>query len=227
MCFGCGFEVNKINYNEVFNCYNLFLTNKKRTDFKYGISQRSLDKEHCGDSYLVYENDKIYAFCLSDGMGVGESAKSYSKQALDLFKKFMDIGFDLRQTLKSLNSLLKDKYNKECYSTLDLFIYDKLEEKFYICKNGASSSYLIGKEKRIINGNKLPLGIVEKVEFDIEEISLNKGDLIIMCSDGVGENCFLDMENIVKSNPQKISEIILDNEKSIKDDKTVFVIKIC
>lgn len=224
---GKSFEISKINYNEIFGYYNLSLVSKKRVSFKYGISQRSLDKTNCGDSYLVYENDKIYAFCLSDGMGVGKSAKSYSKQALDLFKKFMDIGFGLKQTLKSLNSLLRDKYNKECYSTLDLFVYDKLEEKFYVCKNGANCSYLIGKEKKVVNGNKLPLGIVEKVDFDIEEINVKKNDLFIMYSDGVGDDCFLGVENIAESNPQKISEIIVDKEKSIKDDKTVFVIKIC
>ena len=160
-------------------------------------------------------------------MGVGEEAKESSKLALNLFQKFMDIGFGLNQTLKSLNSLLMGKYNKDNYSTLDVFVCDKENEKYYFYKNGASDSYVIGSSNQIIKCNALPLGIIEKNEYVAQRVDLNKGDLLIMASDGVGELSTLMLGKIKNKDPQKISELLVENDKDINDDKTVFVIKVC
>jgi serine/threonine protein phosphatase PrpC len=224
---GGSFAVSKVSYNDVFGYYSLRLVNKKRVNFEYGVSQKSLDKKACGDSYLVYENDKVYVFAISDGMGTGNAAKKSSKLALDLLRKFMDIGFDLKQTLLSMNSILKDKYSKECYSTLDLFVFNKFEGKFYFCKNGASDSYLFNGESEIIHGNKLPLGIVDKLEIEFKEIFLKKGDCLVMASDGVSENNIKGIKEMLNKNSQKLSEIIIRENDSVIDDRTVFVIKIC
>jgi stage II sporulation protein E len=160
-------------------------------------------------------------------MGTGKCAKESSKLALDLFKKFMDIGFGLEQTLKSLNNVLRGRYERECYSTLDLFVYDKKNCKFYSCKNGAGNSYVFGKENKIIKSSKLPIGIVDKTKFEMEEISVYKGDFFVMVSDGVGDDWISEFDKIKNKNPQKISEYIVGCDSVIKDDKTVFVIKIC
>jgi len=221
------FDVTSVRYDEVFGYYGLKLESKKDIGFNYGVSQRSFDKACCGDSYLVYENKDIQAFIISDGMGVGKEAKGVSKLTLDLFKKFMDVGFGVKQTLKSLNSVLKGKCDKESYSTLDVFLYDKINGKFYFCKNGANDSYLFNKNKEVIRGNGLPLGIVDTLEFELQEINFNRGDYLVMVSDGVKEVTLLDMEKIKNKNPQKMSEEIINKDYNLDDDRTVFVIKIC
>lgn len=218
------FKVVSVKFNDVFSYYSVALSCKKKVNFKYGIAQKSLDKRVCGDSYLVYENNSVFVFAISDGMGTGLVAKNASKLTLDLFKKFMDIGFSLNQTLKSLNNILKNKFEKESYSTLDLFVCDKLNNKYYFCKNGASNSYLFSNQKSVIRGNTLPIGIVENMQFKIEEIAIKKGDCVVMTSDGIGE---IMIEKIKINNVQKISERIVNQEDVINDDKTVFVIKIC
>jgi serine phosphatase RsbU (regulator of sigma subunit) len=119
------------------------------------------------------------------------------------------------------------KYSKDNYSTLDLFIYDKLENKYYMCKNGASDSYLVGENRMIIKGNDLPLGIIDKKEYVSREIKLSKGDLLFMVSDGVGELDLVKLDKFKNKNCQKISEIIMNMNDDICDDKTVFVIKVC
>lgn len=225
--FNNKFEVNAIKYNDIFGYYSILLKEKKRKKIVYGISQKSFDNRVCGDSYLVYENDKYYVFAISDGMGVGKIAKESSKLALDLFQKFMNIGFSLEQTLRSVNSILVEKYSKDNYSTLDLFVCDKLSEKYYVCKNGASDSYLLGERKEVIKGNELPLGIIDKKEYVTKEINLCKGDMLLMASDGVGELDVLKLDKIKNKNCQKISEMIIDMSDEINDDKTVFVIKVC
>ena len=221
------YVVKTINYNEIFDYYNLVFENVNVINFKYGISQKSYNSKACGDSYLVYENKEKYIFAISDGMGTGKSARDISKLALDLFRKFMDIGFSVEQTLKSLNSILVGKYNKDSYSTLDLFIYDKLENKASFCKNGASDSYLINDKIEIIKGNKLPIGIIEKTGYELKDVEVKSGDCLIMVSDGVGEIDFQTIDKIKNKSSQKISEFIISKETNISDDRTVFVIKIC
>lgn len=216
-----------VEYDELFAYYRVVLQSKKRRNFKYGVSQKSLDNRVCGDSYLVYENKRGMFFAISDGMGVGKEAKECSKMALDLLRKFLEIDFDMITSLKMMNDVLKSRYQKERYGTLDLFAYDKFLNKFYFCKNGACDSYVFGREKRVIKGNALPLGIVDKNDFSVLEVELEKGELVIMASDGVSEKSIDCIMKVRGKSEQNICECIIKKESGINDDKTVFVIKIC
>lgn len=219
------FDIFSCKYNEMFCYYSMVLKSKSRANFKYGISQQSFCDDVCGDSYLVYENEHKYIFAISDGMGVGKSAREYSKETLELFKKFMDIGFSEEQTLESINNVLRSKYAREGYSTLDLLIYDKDLDKFFVSKNGANDSYLINKEKNVIKGSGLPIGIVENLKIEKREMVFVKGDCYVMVSDGVAENSVKNID--IGKSVQRISDDIIRCDSYVNDDKTVFVIKIC
>lgn len=220
------FEIEFIKFDNVFGYYFLKLRKKVNYKFKYGVSQKSFDGKVCGDSYLVYENEDKYMFAISDGMGNGEVAKEASELAINLLKKFMDVGFSVEQTVKSLNNVLKGRYNRDFYSTLDLFVYDKKIDKFYFCKNGAAASYLVNKDKSCVKGNNLPLGIVDNIDICLQEIKVEKNDIVIMTSDGIEDKKFIGIEMVKMNNLQKVCEKIIGDEE-VKDDKTVFVIKIC
>lgn len=221
------FSVSKIKFNEIFEYYEVRLKEEKDYKFNYGIKQRAKDKETCGDSYLVYENDRKIIYALSDGMGIGKQAKEKSKQALNLFKKFMDIGFEEEKTINSINCILKSEYNKDSYATLDLFIYDKYLKEFYFYKNGASDSFILN-DKEIINieGDKLPIGIMDKVEVGKRVVQLNKGDRVVMVSDGVSERKINKFKSVKNNNPVNICDEILKDDNDINDDESIIVIKI-
>jgi len=86
----------------------------------------------------------------------------------------------------------------------------------------------------------MPVGVIENVELLRESQSLNEGDIILMCSDGLldaaKENVKSDwikefLENINTNNVQKIADLIvseaIDNSYgNVKDDITVIVAKI-
>ena len=110
---------------------------------------------------------------------------------------------------------------------MDLFIYDKKVNKFYVCKNGSSETYLFKDKKEVIQGNKLPLGIVDNLEFEMKELYLNRGDFVVMASDGVSDIDMIGFELLKNKHIQKISDTIVNKGDVVKDDKTVFVIKIC
>ena len=149
------YEVINIKNNEIFDFYEIKLKqSKKQVNFNFGVSQRAKDAKVCGDSYLIYENEFKYIFAISDGMGIGEEAKSKSKKMLDLLKKFLDIGFEEQQAIKSINYILKNETSKESYATLDLLVYDKIKNTFHFSKNGANSSFLLNKQGvNLIDGN--------------------------------------------------------------------------
>lgn len=222
------FEVRKKKYNDIFGYYEIELYQNKKFGFQYGVSQRAKDGEVCGDSYLVYESASKFIFALSDGMGAGVEAKRKSKLALDLFKKFMDTGFEVEQALCSLNSVLKGEYDKDSFATLDLLVYDKFEERFCFYKNGASDSFVMKNgKKEVIKGNDLPLGIIDKVQFKASHVDVKKDEVIVMISDGVKENSVFSLDKVRHKKPQVISKELLGKELDIIDDETVIVVKIC
>jgi stage II sporulation protein E len=157
-------------------------------------------------------------------MGYGEEAKVRSKMAIDLFKKYIDIGFNVKKCIRSLNNVLKEGYSKEGYTTFDLFVFDKLDNKFYFSKNGACDSYVLrGEEVLIIEGNDLPLGIVDKVESNVHSIEVKDNDYIVMASDGVSESCFRKCKS---KDPSRMVKEIIERQKDIVDDASVLVINI-
>ena len=221
------FELIKIKNNEVFGFFEIELKLSKKIDFNFGVSQRAKDSKVCGDSYLVYENDKKYIFAISDGMGVGLEARDKSKKALDLLKKFMDIGFEEKQAVKSINYILRNESNKESYATLDLFVYDKINNEFYFSKNGACNSCLVNKDGiKMIQGNDLPIGIIDKIEFKESKIDVENNDYIFMVSDGINEKKLAFLNKLKNKDPQKMAREVLEANKELSDDETVMVIKI-
>lgn len=213
-----------LKYNDIFDFYDISIICENKVDFKFGVEQRARNGLVCGDSYLVYESEKYKLFIISDGMGYGEEAKDRSKKAIELLKKYLDVGFSVEKSIKSLNSILKNKYNKEGYTTFDMFVYDKYQNKFYFNKHGACDSYILrSNDICVIEGNDLPLGIVDKVGNSFTEVEIQNDDYVIMMSDGIDEN---NLRKFKSKDPQKIAKEIIFNQKDIIDDASVFVINI-
>ena len=219
------FKIVKVISNEVLGYYEIKLRIDDEFKFNFGVGQRAKDGKICGDSYLVYENERKKVFALSDGMGVGKEAKEKSKMALDLFKKFMDIGFEEKQTINSINCILKSEYSKDSYATLDLFVYDKYMKDFSFYKNGACDSFVFdGKSVERIEGDELPIGIMDKIEVKEYKISVSKGDYVVITSDGISEERIIN--NLKGKDSQMIVKSILKDDKEISDDQSVIVVKI-
>lgn len=220
-------ELVKVKENKVFECKEIILKSVKRVNFNYGVGQIAKDKEMCGDSYLVYENEKKCYFAISDGMGIGKKAKEKSKLALDILKKFLDIGFDEKMAINSLNSVLKKKYSKDNYTTLDLLVYDKFSNKYSFYKNGACNSYIYNKEGvKVVEGNELPIGIIDNVTLNENVINFDKNDYLFMFSDGVSESSVMRSEVFNYKDPQRMVREILKKKDNLDDDETVLVIKV-
>jgi stage II sporulation protein E len=192
-----------------------------------------------GDSYSLIriDNDK-FMIALSDGMGNGKKAQQDSALAIGLLENFYKAGFDNQIILSSVNNLLSLASAEDNFSALDICVID--------LKNGISDFIKLGADvgfvKHIegitkIECESLPVGIVRELRPVVEKIVLSPGDVIILCSDGIGDSfenprIFEDfIKGITTVNPQEISEQILaqaleNNGGTAQDDMTVLIARL-
>lgn len=212
---------------------SLILKHQQNYSLQYGIQQYSLEPMYCGDSFSVFHQNNMHYLALSDGMGQGKVAASESKLTLEVLSKLILNGIGLKDTIDSVNSLLKIKNRNDVFTTLDLCNINLANAKMKMIKYGANPSYHIrGGVVEKITSHTLPVGVVSKLKMVSYEMPLFNNDLIIMSSDGAGSN----FEKIISDNiallenkhPQEIATYLMDqvlNENNL-DDISIIVIKI-
>lgn len=144
-------------------------------------------EEICGDSTLAERLDAgRYVLALSDGMGSGRSAHGESRAALDLLHKVLQAGYGRNDALRTVNGLLVACRGDEMFATLDLCVMDMDTGEAALDKLGACPSFLLraGKCKRI-DGDSLPMGILDAVRPRALAARMQPGDMLLMVSDGV------------------------------------------
>ena len=140
----------------------------------------------CGDTVSVFENDEKYLYCLiSDGMGSGRDASLTSRLSAIMLEKLLTVGAEKESALKLLNRALIEKED-ELFATVDLLEIDRIMGTACLLKAGAAPTVLIRKgNKRIFEAKTPPAGIMSSVVAEKRQFNLEKGDVLIMMSDGV------------------------------------------
>ena len=130
-----------------------------------------------------------------------------------------------------LNSFIRAK-NIECSSTVDLFEINRVTRQGRFVKSGASPSFVKrGSEVHKLQSKTVPIGIMRT--FDAEELSvtLNKGDVCVMVSDGIVSSkqdgkWLIGLLQSTSLPPSELAEEILREAKKKegkKDDMSVIV----
>lgn len=195
-----------------------------------------------GDSNLqIRLEDGKYLLAISDGMGSGKAAKKSSKFVINTLNNFLEKGFEEKDVLNLINSELNLNKNDEMYASVDMSILDLYTGNISMIKNGACNTYIKTKnDVKVFSSKQMPVGVIENIELFRETSSLNEGDIILMCSDGLldaskdesKDDWIQDfLKNINTTNSQKIADLIvseaIDNSYgNVKDDITVIVAKI-
>lgn len=218
------------------------LISKEKYKMSIGLAQKA-HNQICGDTFNQFAiNNGKHVVILSDGMGKGEKAKDESERIVGLMKKMLQVGFDTSKAIKTINSVLSLRGNNESFATLDLAIIDLYKGKADIYKNGAATSFIkSGSGVKKINGSNLPVGMIDNVDASISNHTLQKGDFLVMVSDGVLDTnpvatdkeswLTLLLENITANiSPNRLAELILhkSRQRGIEgnlDDLSVVVIK--
>ncbi len=240
---GRKFEVDQYNYG---NDSKEFTTKFKEA-YRYGVVAGTANVAKVdsvsGDQYSAMEiSNGQYLLALSDGMGSGLSACNESTATIELLEEFIGSGFDKDMAVKMINSVLILKSGEESFSTMDMAIVDMDSGIGEFIKVGAATTFIKKKEYvEVIGSNSLPVGILNKVDVEIQKKQLRDGDMIIMVSDGIldveadrfnQEDTFIRLiEEVNTSNPQHMADTLLEKAKNlicgeINDDMTIIVARV-
>ncbi|MBR6549118.1 MAG: SpoIIE family protein phosphatase [Clostridia bacterium] len=168
---------------------SLLITLSEKAEFSvdFGVAQfKHNQNKLCGDAYhQFYDGHGRFIMLVSDGMGKGGRAAVDGAMASGLMARLFKAGFEPDSALKIVNSAMLYKSTDESLATVDLTVIDLFggHTEFYkagapatlLCKNGNTG---------IANGENLPAGIFQGVAFDRANVTLSKGDIVVMMSDG-------------------------------------------
>lgn len=139
-----------------------------------------------GDTVSFFETGDGRFYCLlSDGMGSGRDAALTSRLAAIMLEKLLTMGADKAEAIRMLNKALLEK-EKEVFTTVDLLEIDRYTGVAVLIKAGAAPTLLLRNGIcRRFESKTPPAGILKDVIAEKRTFRLQKGDLLLMLSDGV------------------------------------------
>lgn len=183
-----------------------------------------------GDRCVMFAGTQCrYYVILCDGMGTGLGAVQEGKTAADLLRRLLTAGYPADSALQSLNSLCALR-NRAGAVAVDMLEIQLETGKATIYKWGAAPSYLvcgIGAEKIGVAGPPPGLSVTDAREMSYR-ISLRRGEILLLVSDGVGEeealHCCLKMTG---ASPGELARSLLEcGRLSGEDDATVVTVRL-
>lgn len=175
---------------------------KPKYDLDVYCTSRSADKNgDNGDSTVFFSDGTglVYAV-LSDGMGSGRKAAVESKIVVKMFRKLVSSGVNYNSAIGMINSIMVTKSQDESFATLDAVKVDLDTCGLTVIKSGAASTLIRHRNSVIkISSPTFPIGIYEQSEVFSREYDFEEGDILIMCSDGISENEYLYIKELLMS----------------------------
>ncbi len=249
--FGCGYytqDSNRLIINEEYHQY--IFAQEDHFRILSGVARRQKDSSRFnGDNFMISHLDcgkTIVA--LADGMGSGRRAFIESRMVIELMENCIDAGFEERAALDLINAAYmagqqgqRTEDGQACTHpvTMDMSVIDCQSGMLHCIKLGAAATFI----KRdtcveIIKSTTLPLGVLEKVDYDCATKKLYDGDYVVMISDGILDNLpgihkeeqmAEIINNIDIKNPDAMAEEIMSSSLSCNhmkpsDDMTVMVL---
>jgi len=160
-----------------------------------------------GDNFLISRLDCGKAIAaIADGMGSGKRAFLESRMVIELMENCIDAGFEERAALDLINAAYIAGGAKGVNPvTMDMGVVDCQAGMLHCIKLGAAATFI----KRdtwveVIKSTTLPLGVLEKVDYECVTKKLYDGDYVVMVSDGILDN----LPGVDKE--EKMAEIIND-----------------
>ncbi|MBR4049916.1 MAG: SpoIIE family protein phosphatase [Clostridia bacterium] len=217
----CGYKLSNPTVREEKDKTMLTFVRKPRMNIVVGKAQFSADESAmCGDTCDCFpDKDGNQIIVISDGMGTGPRAAVDGAVAAWLFAKLLVAGLNFDSSLRLSNSALIVKSQEETVATIDAAKINLHTGEAQLFKAGAGVS-LVCRGRKVYQYGKpsMPLGILREIEFDKETVSLSKGDILLMMSDGVSSACYgLIADELRKSNrkdPSALAERVVEIAKN-------------
>ena len=157
----------------------------------YDIAGKSIPAKEVGGDYydfLVPDANRL-AFCLGDVSGKGLPAALLMANLQAAVRGQTMAGTSLTDCLERANNLLFHNTSPEKFATLFFGCLDAASHTLHYCNAGHIHPFLVktsGEARRLETGGMV-LGCLEGIPFTELETSLEKGDTLVVFSDGVSE----------------------------------------
>ena len=226
-----GKTLGKVKIDRAAGGYEITAESAPAVTFDFALAQRSADGVCSGDICRIIPEQGL--FILSDGMGTGPRAALDGHMAIGVFEKLYCAGAGIDIALRCANSALAARTDNEALATFDALILDDSAGEAEFIKAGAFLSYVLrdGSVSRI-EGDTLPIGIFGEPQIYRRKVRLQKGDIIVMTSDGIVDEelpaCRLveKKERSLKAFCEGLAEEAEDRVNGKKDDITVLAIEV-
>ena len=198
--------------------------------FDASASVCSLPREggFCGDLTRELRQGTRYYFLLLDGMGTGSAAAADSLRAAELLLALLRAGMEPDDALELLNgvAILREEGG---FSTVDLLCADLHSGDAVLYKYGGAPSYLRkGAQLIKIGTASFPpgLGVGGTQQAQRIRLSLGRGEVLILTSDGVGGE---DAERLCRSAGEEAhaglaARLAASGSQEAADDRTAAVV---
>ena len=140
-----------------------------------------------GDCHVIcmLDEERLLAL-ICDGMGSGAEAARESGLAVRLLGRFLKAGAEPELAIETVNALLLNRGGEDMFATVDMLILNLSTGEALFIKLAACPTLIVrGGTLQRVEGGRLPLGILEKVQPSQMWTRLMPGDVLLMGSDGV------------------------------------------
>jgi sigma-B regulation protein RsbU (phosphoserine phosphatase) len=142
-----------------------------------------------GDVYDFFDYDgESSMLVFGDSSGKGAAAALYGALFNGLVRSIAPRRRSPSKLLAELNNALMERQVEARYVTLLAMLWQSRERKFTI-SNAGSTTPMICRDCAILNldASGLPVGLLERAEYDEIQFTAQPGDVILLYSDGVSD----------------------------------------
>ncbi len=183
-----------------------------------------------GDRCFLFAGTQCrYYVLLCDGMGTGMGAVQEGRTAGSLLQRLLTAGFPAQHALESLNSLCALR-SRAGAVTIELLELQLDSGKAFLYKWGAAPSYLVtrlGAEKIGTAGPPPGLSVTDS-QAHVYRLSLRRGELLVLVSDGVGQEGALHCCTQMAGQPagDLAASLLANGQLGGEDDATVVLVSL-
>ncbi len=199
-------------------------------EFRIEVSARTRGKHRAnGDRCLAFPGPGCrYYVLLCDGMGTGLGAAQEGHTAGDMLRRMLTSGFPAEHALRSYNSFLALRGAAGAV-TMDLAEVHLDTGSVSVYKWGAAPSWVLtrrGVQK--IGTATTPPGVTVGGRETVEKLSLRRGEVLILLSDGVDGEDALRLSDLTLDAPpgELAAKILKSGGGKSEDDATAAVIRL-
>jgi stage II sporulation protein E len=145
--------------------------------------------------------------------------------SLSLIESFYKAGMNSDLILNTVNKLLSIN-TEDSFTALDVSVIDLENKSADFIKYGAPYGFIINDGAvKIIEGNTLPLGILEDLSPSVAKTEVYDGDMILLLTDGISDafkssSAIIDfLRSVPAKNPQTLTNQILSKAVALNDGK--------